>query len=234
MYLIGKNILNKVYFHPLFIISIFISILLGKFRLVCYFMMLIIIHELGHILPFGGLTKCNIPINTPLIEEFLVAISGIIFQEIFYLIIKSRINYEYFHLINYFIIIFNLIPIYPLDGSKVLNVIFNKITNYKNSISLTLIFSYAFLILLVLFFYSTYKIVVIIMLFLFLEVNKLYKMREELFNKFILERYLKSINFKKQKIINNIHFMKKDYRHIFYKDGYYYTEKHFLRMFFDK
>ena len=62
-------------------------------------MLLIIIHELGHILislifkwnidkiiilPFGGLTKYNEIINRPLIEEFLISVAGITFQIIFY------------------------------------------------------------------------------------------------------------------------------------------------------
>ena len=45
-----RNILTKIYFHPLFIITTFIFILIGKFRFILYFMMLILIHELGHIL----------------------------------------------------------------------------------------------------------------------------------------------------------------------------------------
>ena len=74
-----KNILNKIYPHPLFLITILFFTLLGRFRIICYFMLLIIIHELGHIitglffkwkinkiiiLPFGCLTKFDIDINT--------------------------------------------------------------------------------------------------------------------------------------------------------------------------
>ena len=78
MYLIMKNILSKVYFHPLFILSTFIFILIGRFRFVCYFMLLIIVHELGHIfvsklfkwkldriivLPLGGIVLYDIKLN---------------------------------------------------------------------------------------------------------------------------------------------------------------------------
>ena len=243
MYLIIKNILNKVYIHPLFIVSLFIFVLLGRFRFLSYFMLLILIHELGHItvslifkwkidriiiLPFGGLTKYNVNINTPLIQEFLVSISGIIFQLIFYILIVKCVNYNYFSLINWFIIAFNLVPIYPLDGSKILNVLFNIITNYKNSILLTVIVSYVFIIGLTVYFFYMNKMIVIIVLFLLLEVNKLYKNRDFLFNRFILERYIENYGFKKEKIINNICKMKKDYRHIFYINGKYSTEKNYL------
>ena len=243
-----KNILNKIYINPIFIIILFIFILIGEFRFITYFMILILVHELGHIfisllfkwnidkiiiLPFGGLTKYNEIINRPLIEEFLVAISGIILQLTFYNFIKYYIDYKYFSFINYFIILFNLIPIYPLDGSKILNVFFNIITSYKNSLNLTLIVSYIFIIIFSLLFFNINKIIAFILIFLMLEVNKLKKVKNELFNKFLLERYLNNFKFRKEKIINSVDKMKKDYRHLFYLDNKYMTENTFLKKMFD-
>lgn len=243
-----KNILNKIYFHPIFLFALLIFILIGRFRFIIYFMLLILVHELGHIfmsllfrwkidkiiiLPFGGLTKYNEIINRPLIEEFLVSISGIIFQIIFYKFIHDYIDYKYFSFMNYFIIIFNLLPIYPLDGSKILNVFFNLITSYKNSILLTVIVSYVFIIIFGIYSININKIISFILMFLLLEVNKLYKERKELFNKFLLERYLNDFNFKRRKTINSISKMKKDCRHLFYIDDKYLTEKIFLKKMFD-
>lgn len=243
-----KNILNKVYFHPLFLFTLLLFILIGKFKFIIYFMMLISVHEFGHILislffkwkidkiiilPFGGLTKYNININTPLIQEFLVAISGIIFQLVFYKIVNNYINYKSFIIINYFIILFNLIPIYPLDGSKILNILFNKITSFKNSILFTVIISYISIIVLSLFLININKLFFIIFIFLFAEVNRFYREKDLLFNKFLLERYLNSFQFKKEKIIKNINNMKKDYRHLFYIDNKYITEVTFLKKWFD-
>ena len=243
-----KTILNKIYFHPLFLIILLIFTLMGYFRFISYFMMLIIVHEIGHILvsllfkwnidkiiilPFGGLTKYNELINRPILEEFLVAIAGILFQIIFYILIKDYISYKYFNFINYFIIIFNLIPIYPLDGSKILNVFFNLITTYKNSILFTCIISYISIIILSIIFLKSNKLITFILMFLLLEVNKLYKIRKELFNKFLLERYLKEFKFRKKKTINNVYKMKKDYKHLFYIDGKYMTESYFLKKMFD-
>jgi len=243
-----KNILNKIYLHPIFIITLLIFILIGRFRFIIYFMLLILIHELGHIimsllfkwkidkiiiLPFGGITKYNEFINRPLIEEFLVSISGILLQILFYKIIHDYIDYKYFKLINYFIIIFNLIPIYPLDGSKILNVLFSKITSFKNSILLTVIVSYLCIIVLSLLLFNINKLLFMLFIFLFLEVNKLYKEKDLLFNKFLLERYLNDFKFKKEITINNISKMKKDYRHIFYIDKKYMTESTFLRNLFN-
>lgn len=243
-----KNILNKIYLHPLFLMTLLIFISIGYFRFISYFMLLIIIHELGHILvslifkwniekiiilPFGGLTKFNEIINRTLIEEFLIAISGIIFQIVFYILIKEYIDYKYFSVINYFIILFNILPIYPLDGSKILNIFFNLVTSYKNSLLLTIIISYIFIIIISLLFFNVNKIIAFVLIFLMLEVNKLYKERKELFNKFLLERHLNEFKFKKEKIVSSVDKMKKDYRHIFYIDKKYLTESYFLKKIFD-
>jgi len=242
-----KNILNKVYFHPIFLFFLLIFVLIGRFKFIIIFMMLILIHELGHILmsllfkweiekviilPFGGLTKYNQLINTPLREEFLVSISGIIIQLIFYKFTYSYIDYKYYSLINYFIIIFNLIPIYPLDGSKILNILFNKMLSYKSSFLLTIIISYIFIIIFSLFLFNKNKLFIFIFIFLYKEVNKMYKERNLIFNKFLLERYLNEFNFKKEKIINEIEKMKKDYKHIFYTENKYITEKSYLKTYY--
>lgn len=243
-----KNILNKLYFHPFFLIVLFIFTLIGKFKFILYFMTLIIVHEIGHIsvalmfkwkidkviiLPFGGLTKFHELINRPLIEEFFVSIAGVVFQIIFFKIISSKINYDYFSFINYFIIIFNMLPIYPLDGSKLLNVILNKLTSFKKSLILTVILSYIAIIILALLLFNVNKVVTSILLFLLQSVGKLHKQKDLIFNKFLLERYLNKFNFKKEKTINNMNNMKKDYRHIFFIDGKYLTESTFLTKYFD-
>jgi len=244
-----KSLLTKIYFHPIFIITLFLFVLIGRFKFIYFFMLLILVHELGHIiislmfkweidkiiiLPFGGLTKYNIKINIPLIEEFLVAISGVIFQFVFYKLTHDYVNYKYFDVINYFIIIFNLIPIYPLDGAKLLNVMFNIITSFKNSLLLTVIISYISIITLSILLFNINKLAVIVLIFLFIEVNKLYKEKDLLFNKFLLERYLNEIILKKTKVIKNISEMKKDFKHVLYRDTKYITEKHFLYEIFQK
>lgn len=243
-----KNILNKIYLHPIFLMTTLVFIFIGHFKFIFYFMLLILVHEFGHILmsflfkwniekiiilPFGGLTKFNEKINRPLIEEFLIAVAGILFQIIFFIIIKDKIQYKYFSFINYFIIIFNLIPIYPLDGSKILNIFLNIIFSFKKSIKITIFISYIFIIIGTLLFFNKNKLIVFIITFLSLEVNKLNKQKKELFNKFLLERYLNEFKFRHRKIINNVDKMKRDYKHLFYVDGKYITENYFLKKMFD-
>ena len=200
MYLIMKNILNKIYFHPLFLLCTLVFILIGYFRFITYFMLIIIVHEFGHIfvsqlfrwninkiiiLPFGGLTKFNEIINRSLKEEFLIAVAGITFQMIFFVMTNDLIEYRYYSIINYFILVFNLIPIYPLDGAKILNVLLNKVTSFKNSIIFTVLISYLFIMMLLIIFLKINKLIIIILSFLIVEVNNLYKERKAIFNKFL-------------------------------------------------
>ena len=211
-------------------------------------MLLIVVHELGHILlgiyfkwkinkvvilPFGCLTKFDIDINTRLIEEFIVSISGIIFQYIFYIIISRHITYYYFKHINYFIIFFNMLPIIPLDGSKVLNALLNKTTNFYTSLYISNVISIIFIIItnIVLFKYN--KLILIVTIFLLLETIKNIRSINYIFNKFLLERYIKKYIFKKYKKINSVYKMKKDYKHVFYIENKCISEYSFLLKMFD-
>lgn len=203
-------------------------------------MIIILMHEAGHImtscffkwkikkimiLPFGGLTIFNEKINKPLYQEFIISIMGIIFQIIF----LFPFNKYY----NYLIIIFNLLPIYPLDGSKILNILLNKITNFKNSYLYTLYISYITLLIIV-FMIIIHKDLILFIIFLPLlfNLNKTYKKRKAYINKFYLERYLYDFNFKKKKIINNVFDMKRDYKHYFILKNKKVVEKEFLTNYY--
>jgi len=89
------KIISKIKIHPLFYIVAFITIITGFFKEFSYIMLIILVHELGHILtsiyfkwkidrimilPFGGITIFNEKINKPLKEELLIALSGPIIQ----------------------------------------------------------------------------------------------------------------------------------------------------------
>ena len=179
------------------------------------------------ILPFGGLTKFNEKVNKPIIEEFLIAIMGIIFQIIF----CFPINKTY----NLIIILFNLIPIYPLDGYKILNLFFNKVFNFKLSYYLSIYLSWIILIIiLIIFFIKKDLLVILINIPFLLQLIQEYYKRSNYFNKFYLERYLYKFNFKKIKIIKNINQMKRDYIHTFNIQKKYLKERDFLQKWFDK
>ena len=154
----------KVEFHYTYIIIAISFILTGYFSNLLIFTSIIIIHELGHYLiaklnnlnpekitiyPFGGITRLNIPINTKISKELMIALSGVIFQSIYYLLIlflyKHNIIrtyiFEIFKNYHYSILFFNLLPIHPLDGSKIINLIMSKYLPYKLALKLTIVIS---------------------------------------------------------------------------------------------
>ncbi len=236
------KIISKIKIHPFSYIFAFIFFLMGYFNNYIVFMLIIFIHELGHILsglllkwkidkviilPCGCLTKFNVIINKPIIEEFIISIMGIIFQIIF----TFRINRLY----SIVIIIFNLLPIYPLDGSKLVNLFLNRLTNFRLSYLITLYLSFiCIFLLLILIIIRRDLICLIIIIPLIIYIIKEYRDRYNIINKFYLERYLYKFKFKKLKIINSINKMKRDYIHIFKNNNNYIKEGEILRKMFDK
>lgn len=236
------KILSKIYIHPLSYLIALLFFIMGYFRKYLIIMLIILVHELGHIitgllfkwkidkiiiLPFGCLTKFNEFINRPIIEEFMISIMGIIFQLIFI----YQINSFY----NNIIILFNLLPIYPLDGYKIFNLILNKICSFKRSYLISLYVSYIVISLIILFFIIERDIIsLIIFIPLFFQLNKEYQNKNNVINKFYLERYLYKFSFRKRKIIKNISKMKRDYQHLIKNKDKYITEQAFLRIMFDK
>lgn len=229
--------------HPLTYLTALIFICLGYFKFYLSFMLILIIHELGHItfalifkwhikklicLPMGLLLQFEDNLNKPLKEEFVISIMGIVFQIVF----VSIIHNEIFNFCSSMILIFNILPIYPLDGSKIVNIILNKITNFKTSYFLTLIFSYIFIMILsCLSFIKQYLLLLISLIPLLVNLFDLIVNRNQVFIKFLLERYLYDFKFKKIKYIKNASQMKRDYYHLFVDSGVV-EEKNYLRNLF--
>ena len=235
--------------HPLYYLVAFLSIITGLFKDFIYITLLIFIHEIGHtigalyykwnikkiiILPFGGITIFNEYINKSLKEEFVILILGPLFQILFYFIL-CFFNIESTLIINYHysLLLFNLLPIIPLDGSKLLNIILNKITNFKLSHMLTIYISILTIIFLLI--KNKNMVLYIIIFFILLKVIKEYREHKYIFNKFLFERYNYDLVFKKKKTIKGIKLnkMKKEYKHIFY-DNKHYTEKEILKRYFKR
>lgn len=129
---------------------------------------------------------------------------------------------------------FNLLPIFPLDGSKLINIILNKIINFKTSHLLGIYIS-LLTILILLIKVNPSLLFILIIIFISLKVCEEYKNHRNLFNLFLLERYNYRLRFPKNKIIKgeNLNKMKKDYNHLFYKNGKYITERAVLKKRFD-
>ncbi len=189
--------------------------------------------------PYGGISKFNLQMNVSLNKELVVLIMGPLFQMIAFLVL---INISYFnkyklliYSINFSILFFNLLPIYPLDGGKLLNIIFNYKLNFKRSLKLVIYISYLTVVLLFLYYFKTSVSLNVIFMLIFL----LYKIISEnkninnYYNKFLLERYLNNYYFKKRKKILSINDLYRDCSHIIKNNNHYYTEKEILRKKFN-
>ncbi|MFV0250116.1 MAG: site-2 protease family protein [Bacilli bacterium] len=238
--------------HILYYIIAGICIITGLFKDFIIISALTFIHEIGHItgaylykwkidkvviLPFGGVTIFDENLNRPWIQEFVILILGPIFQIIFYEIIKYlNPNTHLLTTYHYSLLIFNFIPIIPLDGSKFLKLTLEKFLPFKLSYSIVIFFS--FIIAIFILIISIIKInltTILLLIFLFKEILNEYSKRNHRYNKFLLERYLFKLNFfKTKKIIGKkINNLKRDYKHIFYIENKWVTEKELLKKIFD-
>ena len=127
-----------------------------------------------------------------------------------------------------FLISFNFLPIIPLDGGKLLNLILDKIFPYKLSHKITLVISIIFSILFLLLTKTLLSLTLTI--FLIFNIYEEIKQKDYRFNKFLIERYLKKYKFKKIKIINKIDKIKRDKYHIINNK----FEEDYLSKMFDK
>lgn len=235
------KIISKISIHPLFYITAFITIITGFFKDFSYIMMIILIHELGHILssiyfkwntekimilPFGGITIFDEKINRPLKEELIIALSGPLIQ----FIVFSNINNPLILKYHYFLLFFNLLPIVPLDGSKIFNICLNYFLPFKLSHIITIIVSF---LLLSLIFVKFNLIILLVFIFLIFKIIDEYFNHKNIFNKFLMERYLYKFNFKRRKIVRNTNSMFRDNKHLFYIDNKYQTEDEILQKRFD-
>lgn len=182
-----------------------------------------------YIYPLGGITKLNTDLNINLYKELVVLIAGPLSQFNALFLLKSLFPSE-IEMINYYhysILLFNLLPIYPLDGGKIMNLIIEMFIPYKLSIKVSVFSSY--IILLGLFFYNEIKINIIVMIILLLVlIFKEHKKIDYLHNKFILERYLNNYKFKDTKIVLDKNSFYRNKKHLI-KDKYkYYFEKEYL------
>lgn len=253
-----KNIFTKIDFHYSFLIMALGLVLTGHFSNFFVFTSLIIIHELGHVIiallfkykvdkiviyPYGGFTKLDTIVNTHIYKDLAVAVSGVIMQSIYFAVIFFLYNngmireyiYNLFLLYHKSMIIFNLLPIIPLDGFKIINLILSKFFNFNLSNNISVFLSLCTIIVFLFsgVFERNYSIIIVIGI-LMQNIYKFYNEITYIYNKFLLERYLYNINYKKKKIIDDENKMYKNKSHFFLKNGKVMTEKAFLTSFFKK
>ena len=203
-------------------------------------------HECGHfftgkilgfslnrieIYPYGGCSKFSYDVNTLLWKELLVLIMGPLVQILFVWVI-SFFSIEvpvYFYQYHIAILLFNLLPILPLDGGKLFQLFFCYFFSYYQSLQTSFYLSYFFFWLLFLLGMQKNLIFVLVFLLLGIKLKKEMKEGDYLFEKFLLERYLHDYFFKKRKMIRHKKQMKRDYYHYFWIHNQVISEKEMLK-----
>jgi len=221
--------------HFSFLVFVLLLLFSGYINYVIIFFLIIITHELGHIImlkllgykitkfvlyPMGGIITTNININISSNKLFLISISGILMQLILYLIVPISLNnYELFLNLNKMLIIYNLLPIYPLDGYKIYLSILERFVPY--SIVIKILYGISFMSIFILFYYTKSIIIFIYLYYL----NILYILNYKYYmHKFLLERYLYKFKYCKIKYVSSINMLFKT-RYNYIKYGNIYIEE---------
>jgi stage IV sporulation protein FB len=147
-------------FHPLFTLVMLFSALTGYLVEALTLFGIVFIHEMGHtaaamglgwkvrevqLLPFGGVAVVDELGTVPLHEELIVALAGpfqhawmILFALLMKIVAPSSLEWwNYFIEVNLMIGLFNLLPVLPLDGGRVLQCLFGYFMSYYRSLWLT-------------------------------------------------------------------------------------------------
>ncbi|SHF65547.1 M50 family metallopeptidase [Ornithinibacillus halophilus] len=201
--------------HPILIAFILISILTGTFVELFIILSIVFIHEFGHfamaklfnwrirsvmLWVFGGVMETDEHGGKPIYQEVLVTIAGpmqhlfiygfIVFSTVLNILPTSILELIFYY--NTVILLFNLLPIWPLDGGKLLFLFLSKFIPFRKAYNFVIISSMVISILLVLghllFFKFTLSIF-LIFIFLFMENRVGWKQRYYVFLRFLLQRF---------------------------------------------
>lgn len=168
-------------------------------------------------------------LNTPFYKEFLILIMGPISQNIAYILLCfffPRSLVCHYHI---GILLFNLLPVYPLDGGKLLNLLMNYFFPYKKSFQISILISYLITVI-ILFLHQEFSINMIITYLLFLTIIRKEEKKIPLYYQiFLLERFLHPSFFLKSVIIPNEDSFYRYRRNIIKEDSFLIDEFHYLK-----
>ncbi|MFD2612575.1 M50 family metallopeptidase [Paenibacillus gansuensis] len=144
-------------FHPLFVVMMLLSLVTGLFLELLTLFAIVFIHELGHaaaaraygwnvteimLLPFGGVAAVDDPAGAPAGQDVVVALAGPLqnllmagfglwFGQMGW---WSESWTDYFVTANVMIGAFNLLPVLPLDGGRILHTLLGFIFPYHRTL----------------------------------------------------------------------------------------------------
>ncbi|MEN2765860.1 M50 family metallopeptidase [Ornithinibacillus xuwenensis] len=209
------KLLPKIHIHPIVFAFLLISVVTGMFVEMLIILSIVLIHEFGHYAAatyfrwrirkvmlwiFGGVMETDEHGNRPLYEDIVVTLAGpfqhlLIYGFVFIISFFSIIPASIIDLIllyNTTILLFNLLPIYPLDGGKLLFFLLSARLPYQRAYYNILLISMVLCSLIAIIqivFYPFTLSALLIMIFLFIENHAAWKKRYYVFLRFLINRY---------------------------------------------
>ncbi|GGJ84088.1 stage IV sporulation protein FB [Lentibacillus kapialis] len=210
-----SNLLPSVHIHPILLIFIIISFLTGTFIELMVILTIVLIHELGHfsaakwfgwrirgvmLWVFGGVMDTDEHGTRPFHEEVYVALAGPLQHVFIYLFLLmlsgsgllSSYIIETACFYNTAILLFNLLPVWPLDGGKLVLLVLSEKLPYRKAYAFAVMFSLILNIVLtiVVIFVMPFTLSAFLLFsFLAVENRKDWKQRYFVFIRFLLQRY---------------------------------------------
>ncbi|MDQ0269903.1 M50 family metallopeptidase [Cytobacillus purgationiresistens] len=209
------NLFRQIQIHPLLWVVMGLAIITAHFMELSLLLLIIFIHEMGHaaaaalfswrikrivLLPFGGVAEMDEHGNRPLKEEVIVILSGPL-QHV-WMIAAAFIAYEFswistemftlFFQFNLMILFFNLLPLWPLDGGKLVFLLLSYRYAFPVAHRKTLLISAVGLVIFFLFILITTPLNIniwIILAFLIFSLYYEWKQGRYVFMRFLLERH---------------------------------------------
>lgn len=206
----------KIKIHESLIILILFSYLTGFINKILILFIVILLHETGHLLalkifkreikelnllPFGAIINYHDLKNKKLYEELIITSAGIFVNIFILLSSKFIVINKTFLEFNKLILIFNMLPIFPLDGGRLIEIIFEYFLCFNKVQDKFIKLSFLNMLLLGLYiFLFNLSINALLVYFYLLTTNiKYYKNKKRRYVTFLINKYLfenKKLNIK--------------------------------------
>lgn len=237
--------ISKVEIHLSTFLFCFFALVFGRFQTYLFLFSFTFIHELFHaltalfykvkvekicIFPFGFCARMESLINVEWYKELVIVIAGPLSYFFSELLIKLIYNYNIISYVgmqnanstNLFILCFNLLPIIPLDGSKIIKILLEFFLVEKKSMQISGIISLVSLIIYMIVLPAQFTIY----LFLIYSQSEYWYYFRSTYSLFLISRLKK---FKLKYKIHNKNDFFRNYHNLFIKKDKIYNEEEYLR-----
>ena len=230
-----KSIIN---IHYITIIYLVLSLVAGGIELYLLSLVIVLLHESAHytmakyfhfdieeivILPFGAYLLIKDMYLHDIKEELCVVMAGPSTHLFLYYIIHLFFDgyyKEYLLTFNAFIFMFNLLPVYPMDGHRIISLLLQKIYDLKKALYLSLKISVFSFCLLFLFYFKIETVVII----LYLMQCQYQYFKDIPYHLRYVYAHISIDNKHKKKIIHNKYMYKRGYSNYYLIDNKLYNE----------